>query len=264
MRKYALWSTVAIIAAVAFSGSMLACGNGKDTTGDSVATPSKADALADSVRMHILHQDSIEALEADSTSRYDHLTYADFKLVADELGIEVAAMKAVVEIEAGKAMKGFAAPGVPIVNFDGSMYKIYASKAPDKKGNPDAKVPEGLSGHQLSEWTQLTAHRKKNAQGADMGSFWGMFQIGGFNYKLCGFDSVDEFVERMSDSELAQLEIFAEFVKNTGYLEFLKKKDWAGFSRKYNGKSYKKRKYDSRMAAAYARYKKEEGKAASR
>ena len=89
-----------------------------------------------------------------------------------------------------------------------------------------------------------------------MGTFWGMFQIGGFNYKQCGCESVDEMVKLMSDSELMQLELFARFIKNAGMLDDLKKKNWAGFARKYNGTSYARRGYHTRMANAYAKFKK--------
>ena len=122
----------------------------------------------------------------DSLSRYTGLTDADFESVARELDVEAAAIKAVVLIEAGKQMKGFWAPGVPVVNFDRSMYNSHRHKAVNKKGDKNAKVPAGLTGYALKEWTQLTNARRQNEDGANMGTFWGMFQIGGFNYKLCG------------------------------------------------------------------------------
>ena len=91
-----------------------------------------------------------------------------------------------------------------------------------------------------------------------MGTFWGMFQIGGFNYKLCGCESVDEMVRLMSYSELQQLELFATFITNTGMLADLKNKNWSCFARKYNGASYARRGYHTKMAKAYAKLKKQE------
>ena len=192
----------------------------------------------------------------DSLSRYTGLTDADFETVARELDVEIAAIKAVVLIEAGKQMKGFWAPGVPVVNFDRSMYNFHRHKAAIKKGDKNAKVPAGLTGYALKEWTQLTNARRQNEDGANMGTFWGMFQIGGFNYKLCGCETVGEFVKLMSESELEQLELFAAFITNTGMLPDLKAKNWAAFARKYNGASYARRGYHTRMANAYAKFKK--------
>lgn len=194
--------------------------------------------------------------QEDKDKRYTELTDADFELVAKEINVEPAAMKAVVSIEAGAAMKGFWAPGVPVINFDRTMYNKYRNSAPNKAGAKGEKVPAGLSGYALRQWTQLINARKSNAQGANMGTFWGMFQIGGFNYKLCGCSSVDEMVKLMSESELEQLQLFATFLVNTGMVKDLRAKNWASFSRKYNGPSYAKRGYHTKMASAYARFSK--------
>lgn len=199
--------------------------------------------------------------QADSLSRYTELTEADFQRVGRELGIETAAIKAVVEIEAGRQMKGFYAPGVPVVNFDRTMFNKYRRQ---KKGSPmkGATVPKGLKGYALSEWTQLTNARHIDNRAACLGTFWGMFQIGGFNYKTCGCEGIEEFVERMSASELEQLELFAAFIANSGMLEDLRRKNWAGFARKFNGPSYARRGYHTKMANAYSRYRQKEKESA--
>ncbi len=193
--------------------------------------------------------------EADESTRYSKLTDEDFRIVAEELGVEIAAIKAVVSIEAGVNMKGFWAPGIPVINFDRAMFNRYRASAKDKSGAKGEKVPDGLTGYALQEWTHLINARKINAQGANMGTFWGMFQIGGFNYKFCGCESVDEMVKLMSYSELQQLELFAAFITNAGMLDDLKKKNWAGFARKYNGASYARRGYHTKMANAYNKFK---------
>ncbi len=192
--------------------------------------------------------------ESDKESRYTHLTEEDFKAVADEIGVELAAIKAVVVIEAGNRMKGFWAPGVPVANFERSMFTRYKSKYPGP-GSKSEKVPAGLSGYALKEWTQLVNARKTNVTAANMATFWGMFQIGGFNYKRCGCETVEEFVDLMSQSEFEQLELFVRFIVNNGMLEDLKNKNWSGFARKYNGAGYAKRGYHTRMAAAYKKFK---------
>lgn len=216
-------------------------------------TPSsKSDGNASGAPVEV-RVDSVPA--ADAETRYTGLTDEDFRIVAEELDVEIAAIKAVVSIEAGAQMKGFWAPGVPVINFDRSMFNRFRSKAADKSGAKGESVPKGLKGYALQEWTQLINARKQNAQGANMGTFWGMFQIGGFNYKMCGCKTVDEFVRLCSYSELEQLELFAAFIRNSGMLQDLKNKNWAGFARKYNGASYAKRGYHTRMANAYKKFK---------
>ncbi len=196
-----------------------------------------------------------EMAALDSTSRYNTLTDNDFRKVAAELNVEIAAIKAVVRIEAGANMEGFWAPGVPVINFDRSMYN--KSKPPrNVKAPASEKVPDGIkSAYGRKEWSQLVAARKVNLDKANMGTFWGMFQIGGFNYKICGCKTVQEFVDRMSYSEFEQLELFANFIRNSGMLPALQKKDWSTFARKYNGASYARRGYHTRMAAEYKKFK---------
>lgn len=197
----------------------------------------------------------LEAEKANEPDRFTKLTEEDYQQAAAELGLDVATIKAVVKIEAGERLEGFWAPGVPVANYSQTLYNKYAGKVSGRKVS-DAKVPEGLHGYALKEWTSLTNARKKNADAADMGTYWGMFQIGGAHYKLCGCGSVEEMVKKMCESEHAQLELFAKFIKNAGMLDSLKKKDWASFARKYNGPSYAKRGYHTRMAREYAKYSK--------
>lgn len=185
------------------------------------------------------------------------LTEDDFREVAEELGVEIAAIKAVVEIEAGKTHQGFSAPGIPIVNFDYSMFSRFARKrginlAAYRKSHP---AVFGSRGGQAGEYRQLQSAKTINRVAAIEGTFWGMFQIGGFNWKKCGVDSIEEFERLMSRSERDQLELFAKFMISTGLVEHLRNKNWAAFARGYNGPSYASRGYHTRLANAYSRNK---------
>ena len=221
---------------------------------DTAKTEIRPDSSVNKEMTEIVEMLMTSMPEGDSKVKYETLTEEDFNIVASELGVEVAAIKAVVKIEAGPKLEGFWAPGVPVANYVQSLFNKYKGKTKGRKLT-DAKVPSGLSGYALKEWTSLTNARKINADAADMGTYWGMFQIGGFNYKLCGCQSVEEMVEKISESEFRQLEMFAVFIRNAGMLESLKKKDWAAFARKYNGPSYAKRGYHTRMAKEYANFK---------
>lgn len=224
---------------------------------DSLKTDKKSDKNIEKEMSEMVALVLTEMPEQDAAVQYKTLTDEDFKIVAKELGVEVAAIKAVVKIEAGPKLEGFWAPGVPVVNYAKSLFNKYNGKTKGRKIK-DAKVPSGLSGYALKEWTSLTNARKINADAADMGTYWGMFQIGGFNYKLCGCESVEEMVAKVCESEFSQLEMFAVFIRNSGMLESLKKKDWQAFARKYNGPSYAKRGYHTRMAKEYANFKSKE------
>lgn len=251
-------AVIMLLPALLWAG--VACGQSASSQSDQEAgcvdSTLQDTILADSLRVAEFPADSLPTADRDADTRYSKLTDEDFRIVAEELGVELAAIKAVVACEAGTQMKGFFAPGIPVINFDRKMYNLYASRTKSKAAPANEKMPPGLTGYAKQEWTYLMNARKKNADAALMGTFWGMFQIGGFNYKICGFKDVDEFVKVMSESEFSQLEIFAKFITASGMLNDLKNKNWAGFARKYNGPSYARRGYHTKMANAYRKFSK--------
>lgn len=250
MRRFFLLSAVSVIAAANLQAESFLSGASNTTIMESsYSERSIEDDATEMVELVMMAMP-----EGDEKVRYKTLTDEDFVLVAEELGVEVAAIKAIVRIEAGAKLQGFWAPGVPVVNYTQSLFNKYNGKVKGRKIK-DAKVPNGLTGYALKEWKSLTSARKINADAADMGSYWGMFQIGGYNYKLCGCKSVEEMVNKVCESEFSQLEMFAVFIRNAGMLDFLRNKDWASFARKYNGASYARRGYHTRMAREYEKFK---------
>ena len=185
------------------------------------------------------------------------LTEDDFREVAERIGVEVAAIKAIVDIEAGPSHEGFSAPGKPLINFDLTMFRRFATRRGvnlSKYSQSHSVVFNSHRGSQIKANARLDAARSIDSDAAVEGTFWGMFQIGGFNWKKCGAVSLDDFVMRMSRSERDQLDMFVEFVDNSGLLKYLKSKDWESFARGYNGPAYARRNYHTRMASAYARH----------
>lgn len=203
-----------------------------------------------------------ESPAACGADRYTRLSDADYQSVADSLGVSVACIKAVVEIETGNCGQGFGPDSMPIINFDVNMFRKYAGlrgikparyheSHPVVFGKPDVRRYGSL---QAAQYARLNAAMDIDSVAAMEGTFWGMFQIGGFNWRLCGCDSVQQFVDRMSHSERAQLELFAAYVKARRLDRFLVRHDWAAFALRYNGPGFRKMNYDVRLAAAFRRY----------
>lgn len=203
--------------------------------------------------------------DPDDEDGFRRLTEQDYREVAAELGIEVAAIKAVVDIETGKKRQGFWKNGKAIINFDSAIYRAYAPKhgvnlAEARKSHPIIFQRPNIKKYgsqQAAQYARLEAAMEIDRASALESCFWGMFQLGGFNWKLCGCKSVDEFCELINKSERDQLELFAAFCKARNLVRFIDKKDWAGFSLRYNGPGYKKYKYDTRMASLYEKYRKQ-------
>lgn len=237
LKRSALLTLAALFSAVLFSKT-------EDTSLKS-STDNLSQAIAES-----------EDLPSDTIIT---LTEEDFIEVAQRLGVEVAAIKAVVEIEAGRTHEGFAAPGKPLINFDLAMFRRFATRRGvnlAKYSKSHSVVFASSRGSQTKAHRRLDAAMSINPHAAIEGTFWGMFQIGGFNWKKCGATSLEDFVEKMSSTERAQLDMFAEFITNAGLLKALQDKNWAKFARGYNGPGYARRSYHTRMAQAYARHSK--------
>lgn len=208
--------------------------------------------------------DSVAPVQSDSL-RYITLTPDDYREVAEELDIPVAAIRAVAEIEAGPKCEGFNADHTPVINFDLNMFKKaaksrginlnkYKSTHPVVFNAPDKKKYGSI---QAAQYARLDAAMSIDTIAALEGTFWGMFQIGGFNWKICGCSSAQEFAEKMAHSENEQLKLFAAFIRNRNLVGYIKKRQWAKFSLSYNGPGYKRHGYDSRMEAAYKKYSRE-------
>lgn len=180
------------------------------------------------------------------------LTDDDYVAVAEILDVDVAAIKAVVDIETGRQHTGFIAPRKPIVYFDAKVFRGACAR----KGINISKY-KIVSGHGVN---QERAHQRLqvaceiDSVTAWESTFWGMFQIGGFNWKLCGAKDLNDFVYRMKYSERTQLELFANFLVNTGLVKYLQTKNWGAFAYRYNGPKYARRGYHTRLARAYNKY----------
>ena len=196
---------------------------------------------------------------------WERLTEEDYKEVSEELGVDIASIKAVVEIEAGSSQQGFWAEDKPLINFDLSMFRKMARRNGirlGKYGKSHAVVfarpnRAKYGSQQAAQQARLDAAMTIDSLTAIQGTFWGMFQIGGFNWKKCGAESATEFMRRMAVSEREQLELFAAFIRNSGLLPALKRRDWRAFARGYNGPSYASRGYHKRLARSYAKHSRE-------
>ena len=107
----------------------------------------------------------------------------------------------------------------------------------------------------LEEYKRLERARAIHSSAANCSASWGLFQIMGFNYKVCGCNSIAEFVEKMSKDEGSQLDLFVGLLRQNGWDKYLRTLDWKGFAMHYNGPAYAQNKYDEKLYRAYMKYK---------
>lgn len=103
-----------------------------------------------------------------------------------------------------------------------------------------------------AEHVRLSLAKQIHEEAALQSTSWGQFQIMGENWKVLGYESVQDFVAQMQASESLQLEAFIRFIEwKPGLLEALKKQDWDKVFTLYNGKNYKKLGYQAKFQKEY-------------
>ena len=183
----------------------------------------------------------------------------DIDKTAESLGVESAALRAVLSVETGGF--GFDKSKRPKALFERHyFYKMLKDK-------PDAlqlAVDAGLAYPKWGEkpypkgsdavYAEITAAVDIDLDAALRSVSWGLGQIMGNNYKLAGCSSAQEMVEQAMESEVNQLRHMANFIKAAGLLDEIQRKDWAGFAKGYNGPSYAQNQYDTKLEIAYNKF----------
>ncbi len=117
------------------------------------------------------------------------------------------------------------------------------SRHPDVVNNRSG----GYSGGNAEHARLKKARRIDKNLGLESAS-WGAFQIMGFHWERLGFKSAVDYVLTLSKGEPEQLEAFCRFIEtDKRLLNAIRSRDWAGFAEVYNGRNYKKNKYDTKM-----------------
>jgi len=180
------------------------------------------------------------------------LTEPDFREAALALNCEVAAVKAVCQVEAPRG--GFNPDDTPVTLFEGhKFYKYTAGKFAVKA--PDLCFPKWTRQFYGKDWKQEQDRLQRaialDRDAALKSASWGKFQIMGFNHAMVGHDTIQKFVNAMYAGEREQLLAFVRFVKTAGLAPALRRQDWAGFAYGYNGPAYAENHYDSKLATAF-------------
>jgi hypothetical protein len=197
----------------------------------------------------------------------EKITENDYKKAAKALGSEPEVIKAIAEQESKSS--AFDSENRPTIlyerhwfskltnskydkkNHDISSRKPYTFRKKDKSGGVIAVDDRyGLSGsHQYRKLAKAYALDKRSALES---CSWGKFQIMGFNYRTCGYNSIEDFVAIMCESEKKQLDAVCNFIKHNCH-KAVKNKEWQNIAKVYNGKNYKENKYDESLIKIYNR-----------
>lgn len=167
-----------------------------------------------------------------------------YQRLAKDLDLTPAAVRAFAVVESDE--KPFAPNGMPLIRLETHHWikrRIATREAMvfDKAKNSKDQGPR---------WEQFMRMRSINEVAAIQCHSFGMFQICGFNFKLCLCADPVTFLSEMTTLE-GQAKMFKRFMLSSPALlaaARMNRPDQVGFH--YNGPQYKKNKYDSKYAAA--------------
>lgn len=211
------------------------------------------------------------------------LTQTQITELANANGLDYASLMAVIDVESRGS--GFNADGTPIILFEphifwrmlGQMgYKTlrqkmqahaphllypkwgtyHYGKTSEQHGRLDSSI--NLVFRVLPNLDSSNPNDKKIIDDvracALMSCSWGMGQIMGLHWQNLGYDSVQDFVNAMYDSEKSQLDAMLRFIKQNGLLGKLQRHEWTSFAKGYNGAGFAKNRYDVKLRQAYGLY----------
>jgi len=190
------------------------------------------------------------------------LTEAQIAAQAKALGIEVAALRAVIEVECKGS--GFNEDGTPVILFERHVMRqrLIANKRDIDLSLISAERPDlcskstGAYGLYSAQHGRLNAAAQYHRDSALESASWGLGQVMGYHWKALEYPSLQAFINAMYKDEASQLDAMCRYIKVNNLVNALKNKDWKAFARGYNGAAYAKNSYDVKLGNAYKKWSK--------
>lgn len=179
--------------------------------------------------------------------------------LADEIGIDRAALLAIVQVES-TGVGFWEVPGyaekVPVINFEAHRFRAL-TKAQYDQLVPGISKPGPDDEYGKTEWYRFSQAAKLDREAAIGATSWGLMQVMGENWSWLGYESIEDFVSQMKESEIKQIEAGCRYLqrrtvngKNLIYWANQGRMDKVAFG--YNGAGYARNHYDSKLNTALA------------
>ena len=163
-----------------------------------------------------------------------------FETAAKLIGCEVAAIRAIWEVEA--ASRGFLRDGSLIRRFE-----------PHHIPGSDLTWRDSLKIGPANREKMMIESFRASPSATLRATSWGAPQIMGFNAAAAGYPNAFDMVSRLADAETEHLTAFVALVKTWGIDGKIRAHDWRGFAARYNG-SGQPDAYARKIEAAYRRH----------
>lgn len=179
------------------------------------------------------------------------LDSAGIQAALDVLGAQAADLWAVIGVETSGC--GFLHDRRVRILYERHVFsRLTKSRFDAKYPSISSRTPGGYGAGGAHQYDRLALAIARNRKAALQSCSWGVGQVMGYHAEHLGFADVEDMVAKMSDSENAQFEAMAQFIKANGLDGALRTHDWARFAAGYNGPNYRINNYDTRLAAVFA------------
>lgn len=186
------------------------------------------------------------------------ITDREWEEEAEDLGVDVAILKAIHEVEASSS--SYLPQGYPALLFEAHIFyrELKAlGKDPESLILSHSNIlsrswNRGLYKGGVGEVTRINEAYLISPVAALKSASWGAFQILGAN---SGKEGVFEFYRKMWTSEAGQLKVLSEFLKSSGVVPYLKTLNFREIAKRYNGPGYESNSYHIKLERAYQKYK---------
>ena len=181
----------------------------------------------------------------------------DLPMIGREIGVGEDEVHAILDAES--AGSGFDAKGRPKMLFEPHIF--WRELGPGPKRDAAAKAGLAYARWKSGAYPKDSYPRLQQAIAIDekaalRSASWGLGQVMGFNHAAAGWTHVHQMVEDFMDDEEWHLRAMVNFIKTNKLDDELRRHDWVGFARGYNGAGFAKNGYDKKLAASFARWQK--------
>jgi hypothetical protein len=164
------------------------------------------------------------------------MTDIDLPRIGHQIGVGEDEVHAILDVES--AGKGFDSQGRVTILFEPHIFYKLLGNTSKRKAAVAAKLAcpkaRGL-GYAVPSYQRLLAAIEIDETIALQSASWGLGQLMGFNHRMAGYPTVQAMIADFADSEAAQLNGMIRFIVASHLDDELRRHDWLGFARGYNG-----------------------------
>lgn len=181
----------------------------------------------------------------------------DIPQIGKLIGVGEDEIRAVLEVESRG--RGFDSQGRVIMLFEPHIFhRQLTAHYPQEL---ERAVEEGLAYRKWGErryprdsYPTLMKAIQIDQELALRSASWGLPQIMGFNHTMAGYKSAKDMVEDFKRDEELHVRAMIKFIISAGLDDEIRRKDWVGFARGYNGPGFAKNNYHTKLANAFAKW----------